>query len=349
MKINNKLYIGGDNKNHKQYPEGILERAILLQQEWHFDEAKEQYEALLKETPEDANAHHNLGVLFSVQLLEPAAALPHFEAALNFNPTKLQFWFSYLDALIKANALDAAENVLELARHYGLNDLQVGSFERDIRLARTTVADLIAMALEDAPPLAEPQPIGVAPSLVGEDPPVAELQQLLSLFNQKKYDRLIKSASTLLKRFPKAVSAWTLLAEAQKRTGNLEKALEARHQAALLQPGDLAVQIAWIDALLALGKNSAAETALQTVLAIQPDYAPAHGRMGQLYQSQGEVKKATHSYARALQQEKFNPIFLEKFGSLLRAQGDQDGALVCFKAAVDASPNSAELLDAYGP
>ena len=108
MKINNKLYIGGDNKNHKQYPEGILERAILLQQEWHFDEAKEQYEALLKETPEDANAHHNLGVLFSVQLLEPAAALPHFEAALNFNPTKLQFWFSYLDALIKANALDAA-------------------------------------------------------------------------------------------------------------------------------------------------------------------------------------------------------------------------------------------------
>ena len=348
MKINNKLYIGGDNKNHKQYPEGTLERAILLQQEWHFDEAKEQYEALLKETPEDANAHHNLGVLFSVQLLEPAAALPHFEAALNFNPTKLQFWFSYLDALIKANALDAAENVLELARHYGLNDLQVGSFERDIRLARTTVADLIAMALEDAPPLAEPQPIGVAPSLVGEDPPVAELQQLLSLFNQKKYDRLIKSASTLLKRFPKAVSAWTLLAEAQKRTGNLEKALEARHQAALLQPGDLAVQIAWIDALLALGKNSAAETALQTVLAIQPDYAPAHGRMGQLYQSQGEVKKATHSYARALQQEKFNPIFLEKFGSLLRAQGDQDGALVCFKAAVDASPNSAELLDAYG-
>lgn len=348
MKINNKLYIGGDNKNHKQYPEGTLERAILLQQEWHFDEAKEQYEALLKETPEDANAHHNLGVLFSVQLLEPAAALPHFEAALNFNPTKLQFWFSYLDALIKANALDAAENVLELARHYGLNDLQVGSFERDIRLARTTVADLIAMALEDAPPLAEPQPIGVAPSLVGEDPPVAELQQLLSLFNQKKYDRLIKSASTLLKRFPKAVSAWTLLAEAQKRTGNLEKALEARHQAALLQPGDLAVQIAWIDALLALGKNSAAETALQTVLAIQPDYAPAHGRMGQLYQSQGEVKKATHSYARALQQEKFNPIFLEKFGSLLRAQGDQDAALVCFKSAVEASPNSAELLDAYG-
>lgn len=337
-----------DKNNKKLSSDDKLEQAILLQQEWQFDEAKEQYEALLKENPEDANAHHNLGVLFSVQLLEPAAALPHFEAALNFNPTKLQFWFSYLDALIKANALGAAENVLELARHYGLNDLQVSSFERDIRLARTTVADLIAMALEDAPPLPEPQPIGAEPSLAGEDPPVAELQQLLSLFNQKKFDRLIKSASTLLKRFPKAVSAWTLLAEAQKRIGNLEKALEGRHQAALLQPGDLAVQIAWIDALLALGKNSAAEAALQTVLAIQPDYAPAHGRMGQLYQSQGETKKAIHSYARALQQEKFNPIFLEKFGSLLRGQGDQDAALVCFKSAVEASPNSAELLDAYG-
>lgn len=64
MKINNKLYIGGDNKNHKQYPEGILERAILLQQEWHFDEAKEQYEALLKETPEDANGSSSFRVEF---------------------------------------------------------------------------------------------------------------------------------------------------------------------------------------------------------------------------------------------------------------------------------------------
>ncbi len=51
----------------------------------------------------------NPGVLYSVQLLEPIKALPYFEAALNNNPTKLQFWFSYIDALIKANMPEMAE------------------------------------------------------------------------------------------------------------------------------------------------------------------------------------------------------------------------------------------------
>uniref|UniRef100_UPI001A9F55F6 tetratricopeptide repeat protein n=1 Tax=Pseudomonas sp. 30_B TaxID=2813575 RepID=UPI001A9F55F6 len=115
-----------------------------------------------------------------------------------------------------------------------------------------------------------------------------------------------------------------------------------------LQPTDTAAQIAWVDALLALGQDDKAQAVLETVLRVDPQSAPAHGKMGLLYQKQGNIQQALHSYARALKQEKFNPIFLEKFGSLLRAQGDQDGALVCFKAAVDASPNSAELLDAYG-
>ncbi len=330
--------------------EDKLEHAIELQQQWRFEEARDQYEAVLRDNPEDANAQHNLGVLYSVQLLEPIKALPYFEAALNNNPTKLQFWFSYIDALIKANMPEMAEQVLALASNYGLNDLQIESFQRDIRLALASVDDLLTKVLAEAPPLPEPEmaQAAPAPTAAADHPGTADLQQLLSLFNQKKYDRTILHATTLLKRFPKATAVWTLLAEAEKRTGNLEKSLHARQQVAQLQPTDTAAQIAWVDALLALGQDDKAQVVLETVLRVEPQSAPAHGKMGLLYQKQGNIQQALHSYARALQKEKFNPIFLEKFGSLLRAQGDQDGALVCFKAAVDASPNSAELLDAYG-
>ena len=337
-----------DNLNSSA--EDKLEHAIELQQQWRFEEARDQYEAVLRDNPEDANAQHNLGVLYSVQLLEPIKALPYFEAALNNNPTKLQFWFSYIDALIKANMPEMAEQVLALASNYGLNDLQIESFQRDIRLAQASVDDLLTKVLAEAPPLPEPEmaQAAPAPTAVADHPGTADLQQLLSLFNQKKYDRTILHATTLLKRFPKATAVWTLLAEAEKRSGNLEKSLHARQQVAQLQPTDTAAQIAWVDALLALGQDDKAQVVLETVLRVDPQSAPAHGKMGLLYQKQGNIQQALHSYARALQKEKFNPIFLEKFGSLLRAQGDQDGALVCFKAAVDASPNSAELLDAYG-
>lgn len=345
MKINNKSV--SVLKDLASLPEDGMECAIYLQQQWRFEDARKKYEELLIENPEDASALHNLGVLFSVQLLEPIAALPYFEAALNINPTRLQFWFSYIDALIKANALEVAEHVLSLASGYGLNDLQIASFERDIRLARTTVNDLVAVALKKAAPLPEPQPVQAVAS-VGDEPGMADLQQLLSLFNQKKYERAIKNATTLLVRFPTSASVWRLLAESEKRAGHWQKALEAYRQAASLLPADASAQMLWADALLGAGQQHEAAAVLQSILRMQPDYAAAHAKMGQVFQAQGALEEAVQSYARALQQEPNNPIFLEKFGATLRLQGDQDGALVCFKAAVDASPNSAELLDAYG-
>lgn len=39
--------------------EDKLEHAIELQQQWRFEEARDQYEAVLRDNPEDANAQHN--------------------------------------------------------------------------------------------------------------------------------------------------------------------------------------------------------------------------------------------------------------------------------------------------
>lgn len=335
------------SKEELNSSEDKLELAIKMQQQWRFQDAQAQYEAILQDDPEDANAHHNLGILYSVQLLQPVDALSHFEAALNINPTKLQFWFSYIDALIKAGAVDVAEHVLALASNYGLNDLQISSFQRDIRLARTTVADLVASVLRDADPMPEPKE-NLALILAGKDPGMGDLQQLLSLFNQKKYDRVTTLAKTLIQRFPKSVSVWKMMAEAEKRAGNLENSLQAFQELAHLQPRDPNHQMDLVEAMLSLGHTEQALEKLNSVIIHHPDNSAAHGKLGQIYQKQGEISQALVSYARALKNQPYNPIILEKFGAILRTQGNQDGALVCFKSAVEASPNSAELLDAYG-
>lgn len=41
--------------------EDRLSKAIELQQQWHFDKAREQYEEILRHEPENADACHNLG------------------------------------------------------------------------------------------------------------------------------------------------------------------------------------------------------------------------------------------------------------------------------------------------
>lgn len=335
------------SKEELNSSEDKLELAIKMQQQWRFQDAQAQYEAILQDDPEDANAHHNLGILYSVQLLQPVDALSHFEAALNINPTKLQFWFSYIDALIKAGAVDVAEHVLALASNYGLNDLQISSFQRDIRLARTTVADLVASVLRDADPMPEPKE-NLALILAGKDPGMGDLQQLLSLFNQKKYDRVTTLAKTLIQRFPKSVSVWKMMAEAEKRAGNLENSLQAFQELAHLQPRDPNHQMDLVEAMLSLGHTEQALEKLNSVIIHHPDNSAAHGKLGQIYQKQGEISQALVSYARALKNQPYNPIILEKFGAILRTQGNQDGALVCFKSAVEASPNSAELQHAYG-
>ena len=137
--------------------ENALEEAIQLQQNWQFDEAEKKYQDILAKNPDEANALHNLGVLYAVQLMRPQDAFPYFEAALNIEPTRLQFWFSYMDALIKNSDAEMAEQVLGLAKHYGLNDLQVASLERDIFLAKAQVMDWADKILEASAPFVLPK------------------------------------------------------------------------------------------------------------------------------------------------------------------------------------------------
>lgn len=297
----------------------------------------------------DADALHNLGVLFSVQLLDPKEALSYFEAALNINPTRLQFWFSYLDALIKVGDTQMAEQVLMLASNYGLNELQIASLNRDITLASTTVMDLVDMVLADAAPLPAPQPLAAAQPPAGAELGIGDLQKMLSVFNQKKYQPAIQLIQSMRQKYPHSVEVLKILAETEKRAGHLDKALEARREAAEQQPTQVANQMALADALLDMALKDEAETLLQAILLMQPDYAPALEKMGVLHQNREEFLQALQNYAWAIKNNGINSFVLEKFGASFRALGYQDAALICFKYAVYNSPEKTpELFTAYG-
>ena len=89
-----------------------LKQAIAFSKESKIQDAERLYRAILQTQPTHPDANHNLGVL-AVSRNKIDAALPLFKKALKANPKKEQFWFSYIDALIKEKKFEAAKKVIE--------------------------------------------------------------------------------------------------------------------------------------------------------------------------------------------------------------------------------------------
>lgn len=83
-------------------------------------DAEELYRSILKIQPSHPEANHNLGVI-AVQAQQPADGLAHLLAALEAEPTRGQYWLSYIDALFNSGQVESAREVLALAVLHGLS------------------------------------------------------------------------------------------------------------------------------------------------------------------------------------------------------------------------------------
>ncbi len=341
MRINNKT-IDLDGFEDK------FECALYLQENWEFEKAEAEYQNFLVKNFDNSSALYNLGVLYAVHLQQPEKSLHFFESALNIDPTNLQFWFSYLDALIKVGALEMAEQVLLLAKNYGLNDLQVAYFRKDIRLARATINDWIDPILADVPAL----PLASVPRQENHrkfpDPTPGELQPILSLFNQKKYEKARQGCAKMVKKYPKSSMLPILLIEVEKALGNTNKVLELREALLKQEPENIDFLEKLALAYLAVQNKEKAQPLLEKIIALDPGHALAHAELGKLYEHQEKIEAAKISYARSLENNPHSPLCLQRMGDLLERLGDEDGSLTFYKAAVLASPQVEDLYRVYG-
>ena len=95
--------------------EQALQQSVKAHKEGKLQDAERLYRAILKSQPNHADANHNLGVL-AVSVNRADVALPLFKTALNANPKIVQFWVSYIDALMKEKRFKNAKRALEEAK-----------------------------------------------------------------------------------------------------------------------------------------------------------------------------------------------------------------------------------------
>lgn len=350
--------------------EQALHVAVAQHQAGQLEGAEKLYRAILQISPNHPEANHNLGVV-SVQVKQAAAGLPYFIAALDADPARGQYWLSYIDALIQADQLEDARQVLELARQHGLQGDEVEA----LALRLNSGVKFVDQPGEEGQQTFD-EPLLVLPAVPsdsrkkinpqsgrpnkpgkgyvphsGKKPSREDESTLVALFNKGRFKEAAATAQVMTQRFPLHGGGWKAWGAALQNMGRNADSLLPMQKAATLLPGDAEAYNNLGSTFRILGRLIEAETCYRRALQINPEYAAAHNSLGITLHDLGRLAEAEINYRRALQinpdsAEAFNNlgVTLYELGRLIEAEAGYRRALQINPEYADAHSNLGALL-----
>jgi len=167
-----------------------------------------------------------------------------------------------------------------------------------------------------------------------------EINQLVALYNGRRYAELESRIQALLGRYPDFGFVWKLLGAAQQMQG--KNALAAFQKTAQLMPKDAEAYFNLGVVQRGLGLLNEAVASYRRALQIKPAYAEAHSNLGNTLKDVGQLDEAVASFRRALQIKPGSPTALNNLGTVLKDLGKFDEAIASYRQALQAQPNYAE-------
>jgi protein O-GlcNAc transferase len=290
--------------------EQALQQAIAHLQAGEMRDAERLYRSILQSQPRHPDANHNLGVI-AVLVGQPAAALPHFKAALEANPVHEQYWLSYIDTLTRTGQTASARLVLEQGRQRGF-----------------TGEEIKALAAE------------LEKQVEGE-PDAREINALLSLFSEGQHDAAFALAQEMTQRFPLYALGWKVTGTVASQAGRNSEALASMQQAAALSPGDAGVHYQLGKILQKLDRFAESEASYQIAIQIRPDYTEACYSLGVTLQSLGRFAEAEASYRCAIRLKPDYAAAYSNLGAVLQSLGQHAEAEASYRRAIEIDPDYA--------
>lgn len=315
--------------------EPLLQQALIHHQAGQLAEAEKLYRSILQYDPNHAEANHNMGVL-ALHTEQPAAGLPYFIAALEADPAQGQYWLSYIDALFRAGQLDAAREVLSMARQQGLKGREV---------------DVLATRLkENAKPESAKKIKSVKKSAQrkSKTPDASEINAIVALFTEGRYAEAATLALKMTARFPSFGFGWKALGTVLMQTGKNDEALAPMQKAAALSPDDAYAYSNLGNLYSSLNRPAEAEASLRRALAIDANFAEAHCNLGSTLQDMGRLAEAEAGYRRALE---IRPDLAEahyNLGNCLKESGHLDEAEASYRRALEIRPDYVQVYSNLG-
>ncbi len=167
-----------------------------------------------------------------------------------------------------------------------------------------------------------------------------ELNQLVTLYQSRRYAELESRALALVGRFPASGFAWKLLGAAQQMQG--KNALDAFRKTAELLPNEADAHFNLGVAQKSLGMFNEAAASYRRALKLNPKYAEAYDNLGNVLKELGQLEQAAESFRQALKIKPNAAISRNNLGTTLKDLGKLDEAAASYRQAIALNPGYAE-------
>ena len=296
-----------------------LQRGTEAHKSGKVQEADRFYTAIIKVHPKHPDANHNMGVL-AVGVGKAQEALPFFKIALEANPMIEQYWFSYIDALIKLDKLVDAKAVFNQAKEKGFKGGRIEKLGQ--KLKKVKPSDTIAAQ--------------------NQEPSQNQLMPLIDLYTQGQMQQALSALALLLGQFPNSAVLCNFEGVANSALGRLDTALGCFKRAIFFKPGYADAYYNMGNALKGQHRLEEAITAYKKALAINPEHSDAVNNLGVALQGLGNLEEAVSFYKTALSLTPKNAERTYNMGNALQELGRLEAAIHSYKKTILLKPDYAE-------
>ncbi len=179
-------------------------------------------------------------------------------------------------------------------------------------------------------------------------PSSAELNQLISLYNQGRLPEALVQGATLSAKYQDVASLDNILGVVNAQMGQLDAALRHYNNALSARPDYAEVHNNLGNALGRLGRHAEAITHFQDALQAMPDYVAAHNNLGNAFQEAGRYEEAVASYSDALRLKPDYADAHNNLGNVLMDMGKPEDAITSFARAIQYKPGLAQAHNNIG-
>lgn len=300
-----------------------LQQGVAAHREGKLQEAEHLYRAILQSQPAHPDANHNLGVI-AVSVNKAEAALPLFKAAFEANPKIEQYWFSYIETLIKEKRFDIAGQVIEQGKHQGVDSEKLNSLK------------------------AQTHPIPPSENTNGANLSQQQITSLLEQYQTGRYDDAEKSARSLCLKHPHDNFSWKILGAVLKQTNRVSEAVLAGQKAVEINPKDTEAYYNLGNTLKELGRLEEAESCYTHAIALQPHFAEAYSNLGDTLKELGRLEEAEAGFRQAIALKPGLAEAHNNLGFALKELNRLDEAEASYKQAIALKPDYAEAHNNFG-
>ena len=171
-------------------------------------------------------------------------------------------------------------------------------------------------------------------------PSKSKLKELLSLYQESKFEEALNLSKSIISQFPKHQFSWKVLSAVYHQKGNLKKAITANQKALIIDPQDPDAHNNLGVGLLESGSFKKAELSFKEALVLKPDYSEAYTNLGVVFQKLGKFDEAEKYHRKAIFFSPTNVPAYINLGVTLKELCRFEEAVENYNKAIKLNPNS---------